>query len=563
MKYSSVKRNIGVIVFYILLTVVMTYPWSAQLSSTITTGGDTYFNIWTIAWDVHMFQENPLDVFNANIFHPNENTLAYSEHLIGTALVAWPIIALTGNPVLAYNIIIFVFFVLAGYCMYLLAYFFTKNISISLLGGIIYGFNAYMFLHFNLLHITAAFFFPLMFLILHKLVASEKRLKYFSLFTLICIVLGYMSGYFFMMMAVIVPIFFIIHFTAVVKKLPDKKFVTKFVISLFIIILVVLPVYYPYLSLRDETGYNRSYAMVNHYSPTVIDYLTFSPLLMGLFELPKTIFKTYIYTGFTVFFLFVFSIVMFFKKYYKQKHILNKYVLYLSIGVVCFLLSFGVVIRFSETDNGIIGPFIFLFEFVPGFSSLRAIGRFFIVTLMSMTVLITIALHQYLRKIKKRSLYVGIISLLSSLIVLEYLIIPPLKPISLEAAKIGSDIPDVYQWLAEKESDIVILELPLWVGEEAQSSKYLYFSIYHWKKLINGYSGYYPPDYVEFSEKSLKDILKDDTIKEIKDYGVDYVIIHTNASPGLMQELKEYDLENNEYLILEEKFDYDHVYQLR
>ena len=181
MKFSPLKRNIGVVVFFVLLTVIMTYPWSTQLSSTVKTGGDTYFNIWTITWDVHMFQENPQDIFDANIFHPRENTLAYSEHLIGTALIAWPIITLTGNPVLAYNLIIFAFFVLGAYCMYLLLYYFTKNIHISLLGGIIYGFNAYMFLHFNLLHITAVFFFPLMFLLLHKLVTSQKKIKYFRI----------------------------------------------------------------------------------------------------------------------------------------------------------------------------------------------------------------------------------------------------------------------------------------------------------------------------------------------------------------------------------------------
>ena len=143
------------------------------------------------------------------------------------------------------------------------------------------------------------------------------------------------------------------------------------------------------------------------------------------------------------------------------------------------------------------------------------------------------------------------------------MIIPPLKPIGLESVRTGSNIPEVYQWLAEEEDDIVVLELPFWIDAENQSVKYMYYSTYHWKKLINGYSGYYPPEYMEFTLKPLKDMLNDDTIKEIKERGANYIIMHTNASAEFIQELQESDFESNEHLLLVEKFGYDHVYQLR
>ncbi|MFA6525153.1 MAG: hypothetical protein WCT33_02660 [Patescibacteria group bacterium] len=556
------KRNSMAVVIFLLLTFVMTYPWSAQLATSVQASSDSYFNIWTIAWDVHMFQEKPLDIFNANIFYPNNNTLAYSENLIGTALFAWPVIALSGNPVLAYNIIIFLFFVLAGYCMYLLAYYFTKNFPVSILGGVIYGFNAYMFLHFNLLHIMAVFFFPMIFLILHKLVESEKG-KYFIYFTFTFILLGYMSMHFFMMLASIIPVFLLVYYGVIKRKKPSKKIVVNSIIALIISAIFILPIFYPYLTLRTNIEYDRSYAMVNQFSPTITDYLTFSPLLLGLFELPKNIFKTYIYSGFTVLFLFIFSIIMLVKKYYKQREIINTSFLYLIIGFVAFILSFGVVIRFSENDPGIVGPFMLLFEFVPGFSSLRALGRFSIVILMSMSVIITIVLNQYMSRFKKKFVYVGTLMIISCLVILEYMVIPPLKPVNLATAKTDPNIPEVYRWLSDQKDDTVILELPIWVDDMEQTAEYQYYSAFHWHRQMHGYSGYYPPEYRKIFIKPLKDLLNDDTIKDIQTIGVDYIILHTGASMEFAREIREVNTKNNQNLQLIETFGSDQVYQIK
>ena len=30
----------------------------------------------------------------------------------------------------------------------------------------------------------------------------------------------------------------------------------------------------------------------------------------------------------------------------------------------------------------------------------------------------------------------------------------------------------------------------------AHDARYAYMSIFHWKRLVNGYSGYYPPSYL-------------------------------------------------------------------
>ena len=52
-------------------------------------GGDTRLNAWALAWVDHAVLDRT-PVFDANIFFPALNTLAYSEHLLGISLVRPP-----------------------------------------------------------------------------------------------------------------------------------------------------------------------------------------------------------------------------------------------------------------------------------------------------------------------------------------------------------------------------------------------------------------------------------------------------------------------------------------
>ena len=80
-------------VAYAALTFVMALPFSLSPGSTILGDvPDAHVYLWTLGWDAHAFLNQPLHLFDANIYYPYANTLAYSENLIGTALFSSPII---------------------------------------------------------------------------------------------------------------------------------------------------------------------------------------------------------------------------------------------------------------------------------------------------------------------------------------------------------------------------------------------------------------------------------------------------------------------------------------
>ena len=63
----------------------------------------------------------------------------------------------------------------------------------------------------------------------------------------------------------------------------------------------------------------------------------------------------------------------------------------------------------------------------------------------------------------------------------------PLGTVPVEA---GSAVPPVYRWLADEPADTTVLELP--ADRIDDSFRYMYFSTYHWLRIVNGTSGFIP-----------------------------------------------------------------------
>ncbi len=107
---------------YAVLTIAFAYPLSVRPGETVFGDNpDTHFYLWTLSWDAHAFVHQPFSIFDANIYYPNRLTLAYSENQIGSAIFAAPILWLTGNPVLAVNLVALLGCVLCGVGAYVLA----------------------------------------------------------------------------------------------------------------------------------------------------------------------------------------------------------------------------------------------------------------------------------------------------------------------------------------------------------------------------------------------------------------------------------------------------------
>ena len=146
---------------YAALTLVMAYPYSLHpAAGVLTIGTDTDLYIWALGWDVHAFLHHPFSIFDANIFFPFKHTLAYSENVLGSAIFAAPIIWVTGNPMLAFNLIALLSIPLSAYGAYLLGRRLGLSQSAAILCGLIFGFAPPRFLRLDQFHLTTIQWVP-------------------------------------------------------------------------------------------------------------------------------------------------------------------------------------------------------------------------------------------------------------------------------------------------------------------------------------------------------------------------------------------------------------------
>jgi hypothetical protein len=99
----------------------------------------------------------------------------------------------------------------------------------------------------------------------------------------------------------------------------------------------------------------------------------------------------------------------------------------------------------------------------------------------------------------------------------EYRSVPLLKTV-------WASPPPIYEALPAQSSN-VLLELPLLEPDISHEPIYMYFSTFHWNRLVNGYSGFMPPSYPELRER-IRTFPDEASIAEIRRRGVTHVIVH-------------------------------------
>lgn len=166
----------AVAALYVALTFLLAYPLSVTADRTLPSDDpDGHLFMWTLAWDAHAFVHQPLSIFDANIFYPNHDSLAYSENLIGSAFLAAPVLWLTGNPVLAVNVVSLLSCVLCGLGAYVLGRRVGLSAAAAVLTGLVFAFSPPRFFRFSQLHLTAVQWIPFALASLHTYLEGGRK----------------------------------------------------------------------------------------------------------------------------------------------------------------------------------------------------------------------------------------------------------------------------------------------------------------------------------------------------------------------------------------------------
>lgn len=272
----SGRRQVAVAaLFFAAAAVLFTWPLAARLTNGLPDLFDVKLNAWIFHWDYHQLFRDPLHLFDANIFHPARYTLAFSENLLGAAVFGFPLFAAGVSTLAAANVLMLLGMALSGLAGWALAREVTGDAAASLLGGVVYAFVPWRLA--QLPHVQfqwGAFLALLLLFLLRYLDRGRKRdAVLFGVFlawnALTNVHYALFSG--FLVALVLVHAGF---------SLPRPLFRRRLrgaVLAGAAAVLAVLPLYVPYAKVTRLYGMKRSEGEIAFYSARPVDFLTAGP----------------------------------------------------------------------------------------------------------------------------------------------------------------------------------------------------------------------------------------------------------------------------------------------
>jgi hypothetical protein len=261
-----------VVVFFAALTGLLAAPLSLHPAErALPLSADTRLFLWTLSWDVHALASDPLHLFDANIFFPERRTLAYSEHLLGSALLGAPFLAATGNPVLALNVALLLSCVLSGAGSYWLARRLGIGPAGALLAGVVFAFAPPRFTRLAQLHLATVQWIPFSLAALHAYAETRARrylLLATALFTLQALTSGH-GGLFLLLAGV-----GLLAWLAALGRLPGPvRLLRDLGVPGVLLLAVNVPFVLPYFQVQREVGLRRTLGAVEDFAPDAASFL--------------------------------------------------------------------------------------------------------------------------------------------------------------------------------------------------------------------------------------------------------------------------------------------------
>lgn len=540
----------------------------------------------------HNLLNDPFHIYNSPGLYPLNNDLALNELLIVQGIVIAPVIWMTGNPILAWNILTFLSFFLSGVAAWLLVRRFTASTLAGFAAGITYAFSPWHYGQYGHLGIVAIPYmvFGLYFLVLfldHSATSPHlltlRNLLLLSLFAFFTAFQALAAGYYGYYEAILYGLYLVYYLlknariaawlSSLVRKLTDKPKVdwrrlagqlALLGAAGVIVLFVIYPFIRPYSDFKTQFGFNRALEEVEYWSAgllsvfrTVITSFWYEPVQKGIFGLETSV-EREMYPGIVAVTLSLLLIVFAIRRRNTptsdqtlpnnqptaQPFPMPFVLLVVGVGLI---LSFGPTLHvdsYAIGSTGIPLPYRWLYQYVPGFDALRVPHRFDLFVMLGLGALAGYAISRLARwawpQVASLSFSARALAPLLALSLLMLDFFAPGK--HLVDVPLGAGSPPLYRWLGSADSlpvvpaGALVLELPVGLDTSPvnTSPQYLLYNLPAGRPMLNGSPNIIPAGYERlFSE--MRRFPTPGTLDIIEGLGVDFIIVHTG---GLLNDQK-------------------------
>ena len=485
--------------------------------------GDPLFSMWRVGWVNHQLATNPLHLFDANIFYPERLTLTLSDPVILPAVTIAPLLALGVNPIVAYNILFLSGFWLSGIATYLLVERLTGSARAAFIAGLAYACYAYRFEHYSHLELQMTQWMPFGLLALHLLLGRdsgsgirdstpESRVpspaRYVLALALASVAQLYSSMYY--------AVFFLVYAAAIgaglllVHRTPIRPLMRPVLACAIVAALLTWPLARAFTEAEPMKGARGLYE-IDFYSATPADYLRANRYNTLWHErlLPSAPERT-LFPG-------------------AAPLALTAVALAPPFGTMRLIYAAGLLLSFDGSLglHGVAYPYYYQLLFP--FRGLRSPARFAALVGMTLAILAGFGTQRLLRRRPSSRYQRAAFAALIAFVMIDAWPTLALTPVWKEP-------PPIYDALRYAPNAILV-ETPI-PGDEIGNIPYLYFSMQHWARLVNGYSGFIPQSYAAFQKEML--LFPDaDSIAALRRRGVTYVSVNCGLPTAGCQEQSE------------------------
>lgn len=590
----GLKEHFLIILLFLVLVLIFTVPFALHSGSAVISGHvDNLLNVWITSWDNHALATNPTNLFQANINYASPDSLAYSEHLFIVALLSAPIGWIAHNQVLAYNLISLIGFALAGYTMYLLVKYLTHNRLAALAAGAFFAFVPYHFSTIVHVHVSLFLLQPLLLLFLFRYF-DEGRPRYLVGLGIAFLAQALLSWYQVAFSSIPIGLFLIWQLLSRHRREKARYFAYTIAVLALCMVLVI-PFALPYFRVHENTPESESRPSINAISSArASDYLRVLPQnwlysKLGFFNTGNPGEGNSLFPGFLIFPLALIALVGVFLAWKRKRGgakaaaegdadvaegsagepapilaggaperappepraepefepAASYFIYFLILGAISFLLALG------PSPHGINNVFYRALNKLPFYGFVRFPIRYHILVILALSVVVGYActyVFGFLRKRKAGAWPYAALAGIIVLMLLEFAVVNlPYQPVA-----VGNAVPQVYRDLKDIDGAVVV-ELPLpYVGNSVvyedpltlnfatldntflsaiREQDSVYYSTFHWKKLVNGLSGYYPLFYRRTVVES-QSFPSRRSLDYLESAGVTNVVMHWDQLPA-------------------------------
>jgi hypothetical protein len=574
------------IAVYFVFALIACYPVVFHLGRSLPQPcDDPLLNCWILSWDLSHFFNGWDGYWNGPVFHPSTLTLAYSENLLGILPLALLIHPFTDNIILVHNLLILLTWPLTGICMYLFCMRLFGDRKAAFLAGLFFAFAPYRTAHCFHLNLLSMQWIPLILLFWHHALYQRKWWS-FPLLTVTMVILCLTCVHYGLFMLFAIPALTLVCW---LKNRDSARGAAGVAIACAAAVLALLPFSGVYGLVKKTLGIINlpsplySASIMSYVTPCQsLNLWGWAHGIIGKGEGDETS----LFPGLLILLASVSAAVNLLtglglpsrsgERRFSAAHSISGWIaiclliLILAIsltGGFCvqvagmkisahsaaipttILLFFAVIyvittggirakaaalfnalppqylILFTLLAIGLLfsfyGPFLLLGKVVPPFHTMRVPARFFVLALFSLSILAGLGASSFIEEKLAKGWKTAAYSLASCIVLAECLAMP--QNFIYLTPPVSGLAPAVYERLNADESSKVIAEIPFM--QSSVTPRYMMYSAYHGKSLVNGYSGIIPR-YMDDLAAVLDGLPSRNSLMALRFFNVDSLIVH-------------------------------------